>query len=109
MPESLFARALRFIKAAKDAWGIIVWLVPAAAWTTLVLYLGHITEWAQMAGPLGLLLLAQASLFILVVCFAIYAKASEGLAISGYAKAKAAAGHVESLAKTHENERINTS
>jgi hypothetical protein len=91
--------------ATSNSGQIAVWLGGSG----LMFYLGSITQWAQTLGPLGWALIAVASMFLVSLGFALWSWASVRLAQQSLASAKAQAGKVNVLSRSHENERINAS
>jgi len=82
---------------------VITW----AAGSGLMFYLGSITEWANLIGPLGWALIAVATMLVVSFGFYLWSLGTINRSTEVFAKQKAAAGGVNVLAPSHDHERIN--
>jgi hypothetical protein len=84
---------------------VITWVAGGG----LMFYLGSITEWAKAFGPLGWALIAVGAATLLSFGYWVLAKAINGTALRKFAQDKISARAINTLAPTHNYERINLS
>jgi hypothetical protein len=109
MAESRLSRGIGYFKVAKDLWSFAIWIVSLIGGSSLLYYLGSITDWAHAAGPLGWAVIAIFTMVVAAFGYAAYGYATMQRSLARYGNAKAEAGHTNPLAPVHQHERIDLS